>query len=247
MKILAITISLLLISTVSENQEILKTFHSGNEAFLNNHYANAVDQYKVILRKGYNSPELYFNTGLAYLKLHDHANARLFLERAHHQRPLDLNFRMGLQDLREEIGDTYDFPRLPFFKVVPTIRHHLGHRGAFYLTIMGWWSFALLWYFRKVDRRMRYYLVISSCMNIIFITSLILDLVLNSIENEYAIINKPSITLYSQPDPNSEPIEDLSVGIKISIKEDFSSWTHVMLGNGSSGWVAEHPYTYILE
>jgi tetratricopeptide (TPR) repeat protein len=247
MKYVSVTFVLFfLFPSILYSQTVLQLFQSGNDAFVKQQYSDALVKYERILDEGYVSAELYYNLGLSYFKLRDHAKARIFLERAHRLKPLDFNIRHGLEILREEIGDTYDFPRFPLLNVIPSLRHYIGQKGILYFAILGIWFLALILYFRNSLGHVQYYFIVGGALNFVIIVALALDLVLNSIESRYAIIDKPLITLFRYPDPNSELIEEIPEGTKIRIEEEYGAWTQVTLGNGSSGWVSIQPYSYLL-
>ena len=60
---------LLLLTILSDSQDINTIFQESNEYYTNGKYQNAVNGYQNIIELGFESAELYFNLGNTFLKV----------------------------------------------------------------------------------------------------------------------------------------------------------------------------------
>ena len=83
-------------------------FNSANVFYANNNFEKAIENYKLLLGKGYKSAELYFNLGNAYYKLANYPRAILNYERAFLLDPHNENIIFNLEKAQIYIVDQID-------------------------------------------------------------------------------------------------------------------------------------------
>jgi len=216
---------------------------SGNKAYGNGSFTEAVDLYKKVVMLGYESPELYYNLGNAYFKLNDYPNAILWYERAKRLDPGDEDIDFNLKVTNNKIPDQIEpLPEL-FYKrwfrnlidLFPADRWAGMGIILFILALIcgTFYLISRVLIFRKIGFWAGSVLLLFSVMTILFAWS-----GYTSVKNaREAIIFTPTITIKSSPDEKSVDLFVLHEGTKVQIKDKIGAWYEIRIANGSVGWI----------
>lgn len=227
------------------SDDIESLFNKANEFYKNSEYEKAIELYKEILNKGYESAEIYYNIGNAYYRLGKIPHPILYYERAKKLAPEDeeINFNLHIANLR--IVDKIEpIPKFFLIEWLEIIRSYFSSSTWALLTIIfSWLTFLCLAIFLLVIspfmRKAFFGIAILSLLLTIF--TLIFSIQTDIIENtkDTAIIFSPSVTVKSSPDMNSVTLFTLHEGTKLQIIDRLSDWVKIRIADGSIGWIPE--------
>jgi tetratricopeptide (TPR) repeat protein len=218
-------------------------FQKANTAYSNGFYLEAIDNYLKIADAGYESADLYFNTGNACFKLEDYPSAILYYEKAKKLAPNDedINFNLAIANTR--IVDRIEPVPEIFFKawwesfinILGTDLWAMISVGTFILFFI-LLAFYLLSRVTRI-RRTAFY----SGLIVLFIALFTFFIAFQKyrsyhIERE-AIVFTPTITVKSSPNPNSVDLFVIHEGSKVKIMDEVGEWYEIRIANGSVGWL----------
>ena len=218
-------------------------FVKANEAYANGFYLEAIDLYLKIVDAGYESADLYFNTGNACFKLGDYPSAILYYEKARKLDPNDEDINFNLAVANTRIVDKIEpVPEL-FFKswwrsfvdMMNTDSWAMVSVGTFILFFI-LFAFYLLSPVTRI-RKAAFFsgIVVLTLAAFTFFISLHKY---RSFQNEKeAIVFTPTITVKSSPNANSVDLFVIHEGSKVSIKDEVGEWCEIRIANGSVGWL----------
>ena len=218
-------------------------FQKANEAYASGFYLEAIDQYLKIVDMGFESAELYFNTGNACFKLEDYPSAILYYEKAKKLDPNDedINFNLAIANTR--IVDKIEpVPEIFFRRWWRTLTNLLGTdtwamlgTGAFILFFI-LLAFYLLSRVTRI-RKTSFY----SGLVVLFIALFAFFIALQKYRafqlDREAIVFTPTITVKSSPNPNSVDLFVIHEGSKVQIMDQVGEWCEIRIANGSVGWL----------
>lgn len=215
----------------------------GNTEYSLGKYEMAVESYKQVVNKGYESADLFYNLGNAYFKNNELPLAILYYEKSLKLDPNSADTRYNLAIANSRITDKIEkIPEL-FFK-----RWWNGFWNLFapdtlaILTLVFACTGLLLAGFYLVSRRQ--YLrktAFWSSVTLLFIAFLMLGISYQKKQHNkhYAegIIFTPTVTVKSSPDPSSIDLFVLHEGSKVVVQDSIGGWIEVKIANGSQGWI----------
>jgi tetratricopeptide (TPR) repeat protein len=218
-------------------------FQKGNEAYLAEKYADAIQQYESVLANGLESSALYYNLGNAYYKIGRLGKAILNYERALQRSPKDKNIQFNLRLANLRVKDRIDVP--PEFFL---FRWHRTLVQAF--SISGWaWLMTLIFLVTcglvviqlvLNPVQLRRYLRQAAITGLV-ISALALGLLLarQHLENShsYAIILSPSTQSLAAPQSGSTELFIVHEGTKVRVLDRDADWLKVELIDGKQGWI----------
>ncbi|MBM3420029.1 MAG: hypothetical protein FJY11_02725 [Bacteroidetes bacterium] len=223
-------------------------FQEGVRLYQDGDFNGAIDKWMELNDAGYQNFELLYNTGNAYFKTGELAQAILFYERAALRRPWndDLNYNLTLA--RGQIRDRYDEIPVVFFVRWFSVLSLLFTSDvwaytaiiAFVLTL----ALILLFLFSSRYRLKTLLFWLSGLMLVVFSSSLSLalrnrNLVFRSRE---AIIISPVITGRSSPSDGSQDLFVIHEGLKVQTGERIGEWCEIRLPDGNKGWVPSNSF-----
>lgn len=91
-------------SAAAQSDRLSRRFEAANEAYAEDRYEQAVDDYRSVLDAGYASAALYHNLGNAYVRLDSTGPAVWAYEKARRLRPDDARLRHNLEHVRRRAG-----------------------------------------------------------------------------------------------------------------------------------------------
>jgi len=216
-----------------------------NKAYTDAKFNNAIELYKQVVDKGYQSAALYYNLGDAYFKTKNYASAILYFEKAKKLDPSDPKIDFNIQVCNTKIVDKIEELPQPFYKHWMT-----DFCNLFTMDIWAIVSVVCLFLFFMF---MAVYLMANAVRirKATFWAGLLFLLVTmvsgvnaysqyRSISNSHeAIIFEPTVNVKSSPDANSQDIFVIHEGTKVKILDKVGNWLDVRIANGSDGWIAE--------
>ncbi len=218
-------------------------FTKANEAYTSGFYLEAIDQYLRIVDMGYESAELYFNTGNACFKLEDYPSAILYYEKAKKIDPNDedINFNLAIANTR--IVDKIEpVPELffrtwwrSFINLMKTDAWAILSVGAFVLFFV-LFAFYLLSRVTRI-RRLAFFSGLVVLLIALFTFFVSLQKYRSFQLDREAVVFTPTITVKSSPNPNSVDLFVIHEGSKVSILDEVGEWYEIRIANGSVGWL----------
>jgi len=224
-------------------QDLMTDITSGNQAYTEGDFADAVAYYKKATDAGYESPELFYNVGNAYFKLNEFPQAILWYERAQRLDPGNEDIDYNLNVANSKIADKIDpLPELFYVRwyrsvvdLYPTSTWAVQTIVFFILTLV---SVSLYFISRKLFLRKAGFWAAILCIALTIFTLLF------SISGHYrmkslheAIIFDPTITVKSSPDEQSVDLFVIHEGTKVQLLDKIGEWHEIRIANGSVGWL----------
>jgi tetratricopeptide (TPR) repeat protein len=236
-----ILLILVLQTTIAANIDTI--FSRANQEYANEMYANAIEDYHLILQTGYESDELYFNLGNAYFKANDIPSAILYYEKAKKLRPNDDDINFNLSVANTQIVDKIEpVPEL-FLKQWWRSMYNIFSTDTWtIISVVGFILFFILLAFYLLSK----YIVIRKAafyagMIVLFLTLITFILAFQKYNiQKYqteAIVFTPTITVKSSPNQNSVDLFVIHEGAKVKILERVGNWCEIKIANGSVGWL----------
>lgn len=217
-------------------------FSEGNEAYTNKNYKAAIELYEQISREGFESAELYYNLGNAYLKLNQLGKSILYFEKAKKINPFDEDINFNLQIANQKTLDNLEEDQESMIK-----RWWFNFLNIFTLTT---WAaitivlfalglgFYLLYVFSSNKKlKISFFATALSCL-ILFGATFFFASQKNRIQEgtKYAIVLAGSVTAKSAP-INGADLFILHEGSKVKILESQQDWIKIKLSNNNVGWI----------
>ncbi len=231
--------------SISKTEDFDATFKKANEFYQKGDYLSAIDNYKKIVKQGYESADVWFNLGNCYYKLNKTADAIISLERAKLLSPNDedIDFNLKIANLRT-VDRFQTIPQVFFVEWYESIKNMYSSGTWSVLLVVFQWIAAI--------SAIIFYLIWSvSIRKMLFATGLA-SLVIAffclffasqkySIEQakDTAIVYRPSVYVKSSPDEKSTDLFILHEGTKLKILDSVGGWKKIRLANGNLGWLPE--------
>lgn len=214
-----------------------------NKAYGTGSYAEAAELYQKIAETGLEAPELYYNLGNSYFKLHDYAHAILWYERAKRLDPSSEDIDFNLNVANTKISDKIEplpemFYKRWFSSIIQLLSVDSWAKLSIVFLIAGLGGFVLFLVSRVLILRKTGFwfgaVLIAFCL-VFFGLSWIGNRQLTS--TSYAIVFAPTITVKSSPDEKSTDLFVIHEGTKVILLDNISGWYEIKIANGSVGWL----------
>ena len=223
-------------------------YTSANALYKSNQFEQAAAAYEKILMQGYRTPEVYYNLGNSYFKLHNTGKAILNFERAHKLAPYDEDITHNLKLAQLKTVDKL-IP-VPQLGIVTSWNNLLTSQSS-----KGWGIFALvfIWVALLV---FAVYLFIARKALVLFFGSLFLILSMASISlafkqsnaeenSDSAILVVENVNVKSAPDANGTDLFTIHEGLKLELCDQVGNWTKIRLADGKVGWIEKNLFEKI--
>jgi len=237
------SIILILSCSLFSGTESMKLYYAkGLDAYRNNQYDLAIQEFETILDNNWDSPELYYNLGNAFYRNGNIAGAvwayesSLSLSPAH----ADATYNLKLANLK--VKDRVDLPEPPIYmKWYMGIKEHYAPSIWINITL-----FILL--VLSLTITVSRILPVASLSYIpgilitLFFCSVFFTLHAIWTENSInqGIIFSPVIEARSEPNTFSARLFEVHEGLKVSVNQTSENWVEIELLDGKSGWVENH-------
>ena len=213
------------------------------DAYSNNDYPSAIQQYEQILANGEHAFEVYYNLANAYFKDNQIAPAILNYERANRLNPADADLQHNLRMAQSRTVDKINMIPVPelvtgyksFVNSTPADTWGTFSLMIFVLALIGIAAFLYL------NQKWMKQLALGLGGVLLLLSFLFFFLgwqQSNWLSNQKeAVIFQPSITVTSTPNDSGEELFVLHEGTKVRIVERFKEWVRVRIGDGNMGWM----------
>ena len=218
-------------------------FQKGNEAYQKGNYEEAVSSYKQILKMGYESPELYYNLGNSYYKLHKIGPAVLYYNRALKMNPRDEDIRHNLDLVNLRVVDRIpSIPELFYIRYFKSFQDLFSTQTLFWISII-FYALTILFIVLALLVRNRSFRLLSHRMawgvGIVF---LIFAFTLGTkvwaqTHTVEAIVLTPKVDVKSAPAKDGTLVFSLHEGVKVRIEQKTNGWFEIKLADGKEGWL----------
>lgn len=239
-KVFYIVSFLLSLTAFSQNQPL---FEKANTLYNEGKYAEAIDNYNVILGTDNHSADLYFNMANAHYKLNNIAPSIYFYEKALQLAPNDDDIKNNLSFAQNMTIDAIDvIPEAGLSKLLKSMTNTMSFDN--------WAKTAIGLVFCLVVLFLIYYFAYSTWNKRLTFMGSLASLVLLCISLAFAFHkynldrkDNPAIVfaqeskVKSDPNPRSEESFRLHEGTKIQVLESYNDWKKIKLSDGKMGWV----------
>jgi len=235
----------LLLLTVSglSAQTVDSLFMKANKLYQSEKYAEALQVYVDIEKKGIISYELYYNIANTYYKTNEVAQSVYYYEKALQIKPndedvlfnLDFANRMtidNIEPLPKSIGDN--------FRENVVLRYTYNTWATIAVVIAVLFAVLFLSYhFSAFTSRKRLFFISSLiCAVLVFIAVTFAYQNKTLVEKtRFAIVFAPQVHVKNAPTMNSELNFTLHEGTKVQILETLDNWKKIKIADGKIGWM----------
>jgi tetratricopeptide (TPR) repeat protein len=220
-------------------------FKEGNEAYRKGDFAKAISYYSKVKEAGFESCDLHYNTGNAYLNLNQLANAIWHYEKALLISPNDKDIQNNLVFARARTIDQINATEIVGFeKLIQDFTGllHFDTWAKFSVVLVFLFiALFLLYYFSYSTTAKRVYFVMMMVLPFLFL------LCISSAWYEKHLYNseRPAIVFSEEISVKNEPREQASEafvlheGTKVFVLEKLDDWRRIRLADDSEGWITK--------
>ena len=225
------------------------TFQLANAALSEGKLDDAIHLYSTLADKGYSSATLYYNLGSAYAQKESWGQARLFLERAHLEKPLSKEIEQNLEYVKEQVGDLYHFPAYPLSGFIKVVHNAMGQD---ILAICLWIFFAITlmmlfrWKVKKAGDRWQLLTYVLGGIFVVMLTLFFLEQAYFNFHNRM-VITSDLKEVYEVPDVATATVVSVRAGHKLRVLEDLGDWKRIDLSDGTEGWITNTDLMQVVE
>ena len=216
-----------------------ETYARAMEAYANEQWLLAIQEFEAVLRSGYEAELLYYNLGNAYYRAGQVAGAVWAYEKALILNPNDEDARYNLAIANLRVQDRIEIPQPPFY-----IRFYRGMRES--LTTGEWMLWVSIVLFvvalsyglsRFMQRPWLAWPVIPGTILAVVLFLIAMDRITIARRTQEGIIYNPEAAIFSAPSERSTKLFEIHEGLKVSITEQSEDWYQIELMDGKSGWL----------
>ena len=217
-------------------------WESGNQAYIDGDYAQAVVCYSAIENGGNYSARLYYNLGNAYFKQNMIGKAILYYNRALVVSPSMDDARYNLEIAEAQTKDKIAV--VPEFFLVRWVRNMRSAMSCNAWTILSIVLFGvalcLLLLFLLASaikvRKVGFYGTIVAAILFVVTTAFALSERSVIINRQSAIVMSSAIAVKSSPDRSATDIFVLHEGTKVVVSSEIDGWAEITIADGKKGW-----------
>lgn len=243
MKKLLIILLFILVGGSTKAGNFQTEFLNANELYAKGNYEAAIEKYQTILATNNISSDIYYNLGNCYYKTDNIPRAILNYEKALKLKPDNEDALFNLKMANKRTVDKVE--RLPELFIGNTWRTLITSK-----TVDNWAYYTIGLFFLSLLLFIAYLLMqqiaikkISFYAGVLFFGLSLFTFLMAAQHNgivqqaSEAIIFKPSTTIQSEPNDNSEELFTLHEGTKVTLIEETNAWSKIKLPNGNVGWI----------
>ncbi|NQX81201.1 MAG: SH3 domain-containing protein [Flavobacteriaceae bacterium] len=228
-------------NSYSQAEDVL--FSEANEHYINKDYESSFSKYNMILEKGLESSELFFNMANTCFKLKKLGLSIYYYEKSLQIDPLNTDAEVNLNFAKNLTIDSIEvIPQTVFQKLESNVILKISYNYWAYISLFLLISSLLLFIFYYMNNNSKMKKLLFSLF-LVFGGLFIFSFMSNIKAYNYNENNKVSIVLdervevTNSPIDNSEEIFVLHEGTKIVVIDEVSKWKKVKLSDGKIGWV----------
>lgn len=220
-------------------------FRTAEELYSGGRYAEAAEQYEILVGQGVLDGSVCYNLGNAYFKSGRLGLAILNFERALEQMPGDADTKANLEFANTLITDVVEGPDLPayvawlvdlyrvmdpsFSALLLSISFLVGG-AAVSVLILGRWPFL---------RAPAIYVLVFSSVLALVCAGVLAGKTRSSSDGVDAIVLVSMSDVRSGPGETNPQLVEIHEGLKVTILGSREGWLQVSLPNGVTGWLRE--------
>ena len=217
-------------------------YEKGLDAYRNNQYDLAIQEFEAILDNTWDSPELYYNLGNAFYRNGNTSGSIWAYESCLRLSPIHADATYNLKLANLKVKDRMDFPDPPIY-----LKWYMGIKERFTPSI--WINitlFILLLLSLVVTIYRLFPLAQLNYIPGIFISLFFCSLffTFHSIWTENSvnqgIIYYPAVKARSEPNTFSTRLFEVHEGLKVSVNQKYENWVEIELLDGKAGWIEKH-------
>ena len=207
------------------------------------HYSEALQQYKLLLKKQSNAPKLLYNAGNCYYRLKKYPEAILSYERSMRYNPADRDLRHNLTMARAHSTDKfYSASDLDLVFSFNYFVNTLSIDGWAWVSVISLFAIVCLCVVCRVSgkkylRKVSAYVIASLAICIVLSNVFAYTQYCRCTDNTGAVI-MTATPLRSTPDTSGKAILTLHGGTKVTLTDtSVPMWSEVKLPDGRKGWI----------
>ena len=225
---------------VSENMSL--HYEKGLDAYRNNLYDLAIQEFEIILNSNWDSPELLYNLGNAYYRNGNTSGAVWAYESCLRSSPTHTDAEYNLKLANLKVKDRVDLPNPPIYlKLYMEIKGNYTPSLWINITLFILLLLSLAVTILRIfpEKSLNY---IPGMLTTLFFCSLFFTLHSIWAENSvnHGIIYYPSVEARSEPNTYSARLFEVHEGLKVSVNQKSEDWIEIELLDGKSGWIDDH-------
>lgn len=235
-------IALISVSGISQNNQL---FDQGKEAYKNENYAQAIENWKKILETNEASANLYFNLANAHYKLNQIGPSVYYYEKALQLNPTDRDIKNNLKFAENARIDVIDpLPKSLFKQWYDSLAGFLGYNQWAVVAVVASFLMAalfLIYYFSGKERQKRLYFASGSVALIVLLLAITMAFLTynENMKSREAIIFASRVDIKSEPRMGSSTTFSLHEGTKVGITAQDGDWFRIHLADGKDGWISK--------
>jgi len=216
-------------------------FNSAAVKYDGANYKAAVEDYRKILKTGFESLEVYYNLGNAYFKEGEVGRAIASYRRALKLNPRDEETKTNLAFAKQFTIDRLEYPQVNFFaSLFRGVLSAFSAEEAFLIWTILFWGTVCLWGFHFLSRnRTRAFTTLAT----IFVCLLLIISIPTAAKIYSQETETRGVLISTEAKIYSGPGEDFTLqftgheGLEFSIDERREAYYRIALDNGVKGWV----------
>ncbi len=225
---------------VTENMNL--HYEKGVNAYRNNQYDLAIQEFEAILDNNWDSPELYYNLGNAYYRNGNTSGAVWAYESCLRLSPIyaDAEYNLKLANLK--VKDRVELPAPPIYlKWYMGIKEHYTSSIWINITLFILLLFSLsmtiprILSFVSLNYIPGLFVTLFFCSLFFSLHSIWTD---NSVNQ--GIIYYYSVEARSEPNKYSARLFEVHEGLKVLVNQISEDWVEIELLDGNAGWIENH-------
>ncbi|SFC98455.1 SH3 domain-containing protein [Algibacter pectinivorans] len=239
-KILYILSFLVSFWVFAQNQTL---FEKANNLYNQGKYAEAIDNYSLILESKKHSAELYFNLANAHYKLNNIAPSIFYYEKALQLKPNDAEIKNNIAFARNMTIDAIDVvPDAGFSKLLNSTTKKLSFDGWAKASVVLVFCFVVLflvYYFAysTLNKRLSFIGSIAALLFVFITLAFAFHRFNLDNKDNPAIIFAQETKVKNDPNARGEEAFRLHEGTKVQVVETYNGWNKIELSDGKTGWV----------
>ena len=224
----------------SENMSM--HYEKGLDAYRNNQYDLAIQEFETILNNNWDSPELYYNFGNAFYRIGNTSGAVWAYESCLKLTPTHSDAEYNLRLANLNVKDRVDLPDPPIYlKWYMGIKERYAPSMWINITLFILLILSLLTTVSRILSSVWLNYIQSMFITLFFCS---LFFTLHSIWTENSVnqgvIYYPVVEIRSEPNKFSAQLFEVHEGLKVLVNQTSENWVEIELLDGKAGWIENH-------
>ena len=223
---------------ITENIE--QHYKKGLDAYRNDQYDLAIQEFESILSNNWDSPELYYNMGNAFYRIGNIGGTVWAYENCLMISPNHTDAKYNLQLANLKVKDRMELPDPPIYlKWYMSIKERYTPPIWTNITLLILLLFSISVFILRMGLLDSRYYIPGTMLTILFIS---LFFTLHTIWTKNSVIQgiiyNIKVEARSEPNKFSTRLFEVHEGLKVSVNQTSDDWVEIELLDGKSGWIA---------